>query len=295
VLIARRCTARLRQATNRVRLLVFEWLHHLGHPRRFSGFRRAWNRTPPDIEQKIVLLHLAHSQLGAGQLRLLVERLLGVVRCRETFRAILIRNRDVIARLRQEPRRRARRIVVHRPLSLWGLDVTMVRLFAIWPVWLVGVVDFHGSRLVALERVAAPTTAEVIRVLAGAFAREGVPRRILSDRGPQFTSGAFAAFLEAHEVEHTRTRPWHPWTNGRIERIFRTFKETVFGLVWFIRGQRQLDRFCDDFREFYNRDRPHSAWGGRTPDEVRFGRPKRIGALGTVSYFDGLLAWHRFG
>ena len=62
-----------------------------------------------------------------------------------------------------------------------------------------------------------------------------------------------------------------------------------------MRGVRQLDRFCSDFRGFYNRDRPHSAWGGRTPDEVWFGRDKRIGALERVTWFDGLMPWYRLG
>jgi transposase InsO family protein len=70
---------------------------------------------------------------------------------------------------------------------------------------------------------------------------EGVPDRILSDNGPQFTSGEFARFLQLHGIDHTRTRPWHPWTNGRVERLFRTFKETIFDFVWFIRGRSQLD------------------------------------------------------
>jgi transposase InsO family protein len=294
-LALRHLDRRVRKTANGVRLLVFRWLHDLGEPA--PGFRgaRAWNRTPRDVEEEIVRLHVAHPQLGAGQLRLLVERVLGVVRCRETFRAILMRNRDVIARLQGDHRKTPRRIVVSRPLQLWGIDLTLVRLFAIWPVWLVGVVDLYGSRLIALEPVLAETSAEVYRVLEAAFAREGTPARLLSDNGPQFTSAEFASFLAGHGVEHTRTRPWHPWTNGRIERLFGTFKSTVFGMVWFILGRRQLERFCADFRVFYNRDRPHSAWGGRTPDEVWFRRRKRIGSLGAVSYFDGLMPWHRFG
>jgi putative transposase len=158
------------------------------------------------------------------------------------------------------------------------------------------VVDLYGSRLIALERVRAAGDAnEICRVLNAAFQREGVPARILSDNGPQFTSHEFTDFLQRFGVEHTRTRPWHPWTNGRIERLFRTFKETIFQCVWFIRGRSRLDRFCEDFRTFYNRDRPHSAWEGRTPDEVWFGRPKTLRALERVTYFDGLMPWYRFG
>lgn len=83
--------------------------------------------------------------------------------------------------------------------------------------------------------------------------------------------------------------------SGRIERAFRTFKETVSSLVWLVSSRAQLDRFCRDFLLWHNRDRPHSAWGGRTPDEVFFGRPRQLRPFGRVDYFDGLLHWYRFG
>lgn len=78
-------------------------------------------------------------------------------------------------------------------------------------------------------------------------------------------------------------------------RLLGTFKRTIFGLVWFIQSVAQLDRFCEDFRAFYNHDRPHSAWGGRTPDEVWFGRKRRVAPVERVAYFDGLMPWYRFG
>jgi hypothetical protein len=77
--------------------------------------------------------------------------------------------------------------------------------------------------------------------------------------------------------------------------VIRTFKETTRRLVWLFASGAQIDRFCADFVQFHNRDRPHSSWGGRTPDEVYFGRPKRFGYLGRLAYFDGRLAWWRFG
>ncbi len=83
---------------------------------------------------------------------------------------------------------------------------------------------------------------------------------------------------------------------GRIERVFRTLKETLFrdACLWLFKSASQIDRYCADFLLFYNRDRPHSAWAGRTPDEVYFGRGEKL-AAGRVSYFDGRLLWYRFG
>lgn len=175
------------------------------------------------------------------------------------------------------------------------MDLTLVWLLGFWPVWLLGAVDYHGSRVVALERVRRPTSAEVIRVLSRAFEQHGAPARILSDRGSVFTSFDTAAFLVSQGVDHVLTRPAHPWANGRIERLFRTFKTTVYGHIWLFASLSQIDRYCSDFIQFYNRDRPHSSYGGLTPEEVFRGMTAPASPRGRVSYFDGRLGWYRFG
>jgi transposase InsO family protein len=165
----------------------------------------------------------------------------------------------------------------------------------IFPIWLLGVVDYHSGRLVAFERIARGNAPSVTHVLERLFSTVGAPKRLLTDRAPTFGTIAFQACLGGYGVRHVRTKPCHPWTNGRIERLFRTFKETISSVAWLVSSVGQLDRFVADFRQWYNRDRPHSAWDGRTPDEVFFGRPKRLRAIGPVTYFDGRLSWYRFG
>jgi len=171
-----------------------------------------------------------------------------------------------------------------------------VWILGIFPVWIFAAVDYHGSRLVAFRLlINGPTATAVAEVLGEAFARYGAPRRVITDRGTQFTSETFAALLRRHGVRHALCRPAHPWTNGRIERIFRTFKETVFRCVWLFRSRKQIARFCADFLQWYNRDRPHSGYSGKTPDEVYFGKPMKMGSAVPIRYFDGRLRWFRFG
>jgi transposase InsO family protein len=225
----------------------------------------------------------------------LAERVLGFRAARETIRRILIRRRDLVVEEEQARRRRQRRIVVRGPGQLWGVDLTLLWVLGFWPAWVIGVIDYHGSRLIAFERIAWPTSASVVKVFDAAMDAYGAPARVLSDRGAVFTSAAFEAACTARGVRHALIRPAHPWTNGRIERVFRTFKETIRRCVWLFAGTRQIDRYCRDFRLWHNRDRPHASNGGRTPDEVFFGRAKEMRPLGRVSYFDGRMRWYRFG
>jgi transposase InsO family protein len=171
----------------------------------------------------------------------------------------------------------------------------LVWILGFIPAWVLGVVDYHGSRLVAFERLRWPTAAEVARVFGNAVRDHGPPERLLTDRGSVFRAACFEDLLAKHRVRHILIRPAHPWTGGRIERVFRTFKQTVFGLVWLVASPRQLDRFASDFITWHNRDRPHASYSGLTPDEVFLGRPKQARPLGRVQYFDGLLLSYRFG
>jgi putative transposase len=171
-------------------------------------------------------------------------------------------------------------------------------MLAIVPVWIVGVVDYHGSRLVAFERITGwPNAAEVAAVLERAVREHGAPERVLTDRAPLFRAPAVQTLLEQHGIKHSLIRPCHAWTNGRIERVFKTVKETVFRHVglWLFKSTAEVDRFCADFLRFYNRDRPHESFAGRTPDEVYFARRKTLRVLERTSYFDGRLRWYRFG
>jgi transposase InsO family protein len=247
------------------------------------------------METAIVQLHVEQPLLGEGQLQRLAARVLAFQASKETFRRILARRRDLVVALEDEARHRPRHIRVSGPRQLWGLDLTTVWVLGIFPVWILGVVDYHGSRLVAFERILKGDAQHVTAVLERLFDTVGPPHRILTDRVPTYSTIEFQACLGGDGVRHVRTKPCHPWTNGRIERVFRTFKETVSSLTSLISSFAQLDRFAADFKLWHNRDRPHSAWDGRTPDEVFFGRPKRLRSLGPVTYFDGRLSWYRFG
>jgi transposase InsO family protein len=104
-----------------------------------------------------------------------------------------------------------------------------------------------------------------LEVAAAEIARLGIRvERVLTDNGAGYRSNAYRDTLATIGARHKRTRPWRPQTNGKAERVIQTLlREWAYGQPYTTNRERSdaLPRFVD----FYNRRRPHTALGGRSP------------------------------
>ena len=64
-----------------------------------------------------------------------------------------------------------------------------------------------------------------------AFATHGLPRTIVSDNGPCFTSSEFEQFVKCNGIRHLKTAPYHPASNGLAERVVQTVKNDIRHMV----------------------------------------------------------------
>ncbi len=84
-------------------------------------------------------------------------------------------------------------------------------------------VDYY-SRYFELDKLHSTTSAAVISKLKASFARHGIPEAVISDNGPQYSSGEFESFARTWEFTHTTTSPYHPQSNGLAEKSVHTAK-----------------------------------------------------------------------
>ena len=98
--------------------------------------------------------------------------------------------------------------------------------------------------------------------------------RLLSDNGAGYVSRAFRNYLRLVGIEHILAAPFHPQTNGKLERYHQSIKREVNQVPYELPGQ--LERAIADFVEYYNFRRYHKALGNVTPADVLQGRREQI-------------------
>ena len=98
--------------------------------------------------------------------------------------------------------------------------------------------------------------------------------RLLSDNGPSYVANDLSDWLEDQGMRHTRGKPYHPMTQGKIERWHLSLKSRILLENYYLPGD--LERAVADFVEHYNHRRYHESLDNLTPADVYFGRGARI-------------------
>ena len=98
--------------------------------------------------------------------------------------------------------------------------------------------------------------------------------RLLSDNGPGYVSRAFRDYLGMVGIKHILATPFHPQTNGKLERYHQTLKRDVNQLPYELPSD--LEAAIVAFVDYYNYRRYHKALGNVTPSDVLKGRRPEI-------------------
>jgi putative transposase len=160
---------------------------------------------------------------------------------------------------------------------MWQTDFTYFRIIGWGWYYLSTVLDDFSRYIVAWKLTPTMGATDVTETLDRALAVTGVDQvrvkhrpRLLSDNGPAYLSGELRDYLSERGMTHTRGAPYHPQTQGKIERYHRTMKNVVklrhYYFPW------ELEAALRDFVAYYNNERYHESLDNVTPADVYFGR-----------------------
>jgi len=165
--------------------------------------------------------------------------------------------------------------------EMWQTDFTYLRVIGWGWYYLSTVMDDFSRFILAYKLGPTMATTDVTETLDQALALTGVHSvrvrhrpRLLSDNGPAYVSKDLRDYLAEQGMTHTRGRPYHPQTQGKIERYHRSMKKVVklqhYDFPW------ELEAAVRDFVAYYNRRRYHESLDNCTPADVYYGRHHRV-------------------
>jgi transposase InsO family protein len=248
--------------------------------------RHSPGRTPPAQEQRVLQLRDQYLW-GAKKIHAHLHRQGPAAPSARTVHNVLRRHQRVVGGGRFPPLRFQRSV----PNELWQMDFKGPLRVAGHARYLLSVLDDHSRYALALKLCPDQAMATVWPILWGLFAQAGLPQAILSDNGfaPRGPATVGLSWLEARlsrlGVQTPHGRPYHPQTQGKVERWHRTLAEELFPrLDW--QHEAVLVEQMEQWRVgLYNATRPHEALGYDAPCQRWYASERpRPACLPAVSY-----------
>ena len=240
------------------------------------GVSRSTVRRPPsqdrDAELRRRLRELAEERrrFGVQRLHILLRREGLVVNHKRTER--LYSEESLSLRLRPMKKRpcvlRSCQPAPMGPDEQWGMDFVSDSLESGRRIRILTILDLWDRSTPALEVDISLSGQRVVQVLERLRLQGRLPRRLLTDNGPEFTGHALNEWAQKHGVGLAHSRPGKPTDNGFVESFNGRLRDECLNQNIFV-SLAEARRLLEEWRQDYNCNRPHSALGWQSPDAYR--------------------------
>ncbi len=243
---------------------------------------RVWNRIPDAVRDRILQLALDQPELSARELAVRFTDTEGYfVSEASVYRLLKAHNlitspAFIVMKAADEFKDKTT-----APNQLWQTDFTYLKVTGWGWYYLSTVLDDFSRFIVAWKLCATMRATDVTETLDLALAASGLDQitvvhrpRLLTDNGASYIAEELAGWLDGRGMEHIRSAPYHPQTQGKIERWHQTLKNRILLEHYYLPGD--LEAQVRGFVEHYNHARYHESLGNLTPADVYFGRGPAI-------------------
>ena len=243
---------------------------------------RVWNRIPEPVREKIKDLALKESELSPRELAVRFTDMEKYFVSESSVYRVL-RSYDLITSPAYVVLSAADEFKdkTTRPNELWQTDFTYLKVIGWGWFYLSTILDDYSRYIIAWKLCTNMRAEDVTDTLDLALQASGCDQasvlhkpRLLSDNGSSYISGELADWLEDQQMDHVRGAPYHPQTQGKIERWHQTLKNRILLENYYLPGD--LCQKIDAFVEHYNHRRYHESLQNLTPADAYFGRGQAI-------------------
>jgi putative transposase len=243
---------------------------------------RVWNRIPDDIREKVIDMALEEAELSPREL---------AVRFTDT-QSYFVSESSVYRLLKAHDLITSPAFVVIKaanefkdkttaPNQMWQTDFTYLKVIGWGWFYLSTILDDFSRYIIAWKLCTTMKADDVTDTLEMALQASGCDQakvvhkpRLLSDNGSSYIAGDLAEWMESKDMMHVRGAPYHPQTQGKIERWHQTLKNRILLENYYLPGD--LEAQIDAFVGHYNHQRYHESLKNLTPADVYFGRGQTI-------------------
>ena len=156
------------------------------------------------------------------------------------------------------------RLRPERKNHVWAYDFVHIRTRDGRSVRLLTIIDEYTRECLAIRAGRSIRSSDVIETLAGLMMGQGVPEHIRSDNGPEFTARAIREWLGAVGARTLCIEPGSPRENGDVESFNGKLRDELMNREVFY-TLLEVQVLTKQYRQTYNRIRPHSSLGYRPP------------------------------
>jgi transposase InsO family protein len=249
---------------------------------RYRPPRQFWNEVPPWEKKKIVEIALEHPEMSPRELACYITDKRKYYISESTVYRTLKANDlvtspvyTVIDALDKFPH------PTRAPNELWQTDFTYFKVVQWGWYYLSTILDDYSRFILAWRLCTGMAADDVKHTIEDAIRFTGIrePKvvhrpRLLSDNGPCYISKALGGYLEGEGIRHTRGKPYHPMTQGKIERYHRSMKNILLLDNYYYPSE--LEYYIGVFVDYYNNHRYHQALNNVTPADVYYGRDREV-------------------
>jgi putative transposase len=247
-----------------------------------KGERRTpWNRITPNEERRVLAVAREYPELSSRQISAWITDNEGFAVSESTVYRILRREGLVKRQETEVEAAKEYHTKTTRPHQMWATDASYFKVVGWGYYYLVTIMDDYSRFILGwkLQKdMSADSLIEVVQEAVDMTGMTDVPvedrTRLLSDNGAGYVSRAFRNYLNLVGIGHILAAPFHPQTNGKVERYQQSLKRVVNQLPYELPSQ--LEKAIADFVDYYNYRRYHKALGDVTPADVLYGRREEI-------------------